>query len=529
MRRLPFVIFLGGLVLPLGIAHAGGGGQVLAAETLGALFPSPYGKDKLPEGFLIQAQGGSEVYVIRGGKKSLIYRPLLDRWLKEAHYFKHDVIVKLPAAELARYPDTTPRNAFYQGHILTTGGPRYFIDDTLRRRPISSAVQAALGYPGRNVYQVSSSVLNAFPEGPPVTRTDRHPGGTVMYHGAYHGGIVYLIRGEDTKHEFLQDYVYETMGFPWSSQILPTTAAELARYRRGAHLSTYPDGWIIGIGGNSFLVAGGKLRWIAGKAIFDALGYNPRYVLTVFPEFFKNYPVGPPVTAFKGVRVNTSQASADRAASLLGAPGGFEGLSDEQQKLLAQVNQLFLEVYDRNPGREENKFWVSYISAKKPRTARALQQVMAKAKDTGALPKLPAAAEATPGLTRVPPAVAKLIRNVNLHFLTIYDRNPTPAENKFWVDYLYKGEAQTERAFVAALKRAKVTGKRPTITARDAELASEQLLTYVNFLFFYVFGRFPDGEEQAFWDDRVNSGLRKTITDLGGNMQYLKDLGLTKR
>lgn len=34
---------------------------------------------------------------------------------------------------------------------------------------------------------------------------------------------------------------------------------------------------------------------------------------------------------------------------------------------------------------------------------------------------------------------------------------------------------------------------------------------------------------KAFWDDRVNSGLRKTITDLGGNMQYLKDLGLTKR
>lgn len=506
-----------------------GGGAVLGVETLGALYPSPHGKDKLPEGFLIQAKGGGEVYVIQGGKKSLIHRPILDRWLAEAHYIKHDVIVKLDSTELARYPDTTPRNTFYMGRILTTGGGWYFIDDRLRRRPISQSVAAALKYPRRNTYTVPSGILNAFPEGPGITRTDRHPGGTVMYHGPYHGGVVYLIRGDNTKHEFLQDYAYETMGFPWSSQILPTTAEELARYQRGAHISTYPDGWMIGIGGNTYLVAGGKLRWIAGKAVFDRLGYNAKYVLTVFPEFFKNYAAGAPVTAFKDTKVSVSQTSADRAVSLLGATGGFEGLSEEQQKLLASVNQLFLEVFDRNPSREENKFWVNYISGKKPRTARALQATMQNAKETGELPKLPSPAETTPGLARVPPAVAKLIRNVNLHFLIVYDRNPTPAENKFWVDYLYKGEAQTEREFRAALRRAKATGRQPAITSRDAELPPERLLRYVDFLFYFVFGRFPDGEEKAFWDDRVNSGLRKTLTDLGGNMQYLKDLGLTTR
>lgn len=516
-----------GALLGLPFFARGEEGEVLGTDTVGTFYPSTYGRNRLPDGFLIQAMGKNEVYVIRGGKKSLIFRPIVDRWLREAHYFKHDVIVKLSAAELAKYPEATPRNPFSMGRILSSGGRRFFIDDKLRRRPISPAVQAALKYPSRNVYEVPASVLNAFPEGPPVTRTDRHPGGTVMYHGPYHGGIVYLIRGDDTKHEFLQDYAYETMGFPWSSQILPTTAAELARYKRGAHISTYPDGWVISIGGNHFLVAGGKLRWIASKALFDSLGYNTKYVLTVFPEFFKNYAVGRPVTAFKATRAAVSQASADRAASLLGVTGGFEGLSDEQQKLLAQVNQLFLEVYDRNPSREENKFWVNYISAKKPRTARALLVAMAKARAAGELPKL-AETTSTEDL-RVPPESRRLIRNVNSLFLQVYDRNPTPAENKFWVDYLYKGEAQTEREFIAALKRAKAAGKRPTITSRDAELSPEQLLKYVNFLFYFVFGRLPDGEEKAFWDDRVNSGLRKTITDLGGNMQYLKDLGLTRR
>ena len=522
---LAALLWLLGSAVPLAVAA--GGGQVLAAETIGSFFPSAHGKDRLPSGFLIQAQGSDEVYVIQGGKRSLIYRPILDRWLKEAHYFKHDVIVKLSPAETQKYQQTTPRNAFYMGRILTTGGTRYFIDDTLRRRPISPGVQAALKYPRRNVYTVPADVLAAFPNGPLITRTDRHPGGTVMYHGPYHGGVVYLIRGDDTKHEFLQDYAYETMGFPWSSQILPTTADELKRYQRGAHISTYPDGWIIGIGGNRFLVQGGKLRWIASKALSDALGYNQKYVLTVFPEFFKNYPVGQPVTAFKSVRADVTQSSADRAAALVRAPGNFEGLSAETKKLLSEVNTLFLEVHDRNPSREENRFWINYISAKKPRTARALQETMAKARDTGELPALPATSSAED--LRVPPESRRLIKNVNTLFLSVYDRNPSPAENKFWVDYLYKGEAREEAELLVALRRAKRTGQRPVITPRSAELSPERLLTYVNFLFYCVFGRSPDGEEKTFWDDRVHSGLRKTITDLGGNMQYLKDLGLTKR
>lgn len=525
--RSPTLLLLFVLVVAALPAEAGGGERVLGTETLGPLYPSAFGKDKLPDGFLIQATGGTDVYVVRGGKRSLVHRPILDRWLKEAHYFKHDVIVKLPVSELTKYPETTPRNAFYMGRILTADGGRFFIDDKLRRRPISPAVAAALKYPRRNVYTVPSNILNAFPEGLAITRTDRHPGGTVMYHGPYHGGVVYLIRGDGTKHEFLQDYAYETMGFPWSSQILPTTADELKRYKRGAHISIYPDGWIVGIGGNKFLVQGGKLRWIASKALFDALRYNPKYALTVFPEFFKNYPVGQPVTALKGVRTEVTQASADRAVSLIQASGSFEGLSAETQKLLSEVNRLFLEVYDRNPSREENKFWVNYISAKKPRSARALQEAMARARGSGELPSLPVTTSAAD--LRVPPESRRLIQQANSFFLQAYDRNPTPAENTFWVDYLYKGEVQTEVEFVAALKRAQTTGVRPSITSRDAELPSEQLLPYVDFLFYYVFGRLPDGEEKAFWESRVHSGLRKTITDLGGNMQYLNDLGLTKR
>lgn len=361
--------------LPPGIVR-GGGGQVLGENTAAA-YPSPHGSTKLPDGFLIQAESGGEVYVIQHGKKSLVHRPILDRWLKEMHYIKHDVIIRLPAAEIAAYATAPPRNLFAQGKILTTGGQRYFVDDRLRKRPIASRVQETLKYPSRNVYDVPKSLLDAYPDGPAITATDRHPGGTVMYFGPYHGGKLYLIRSDNTKHEFLSDYVYETMGFAWSSQILPVSAEELARYRRGAHLSTYPDGWVIGKSGKRYLVQGNALRWIASEALFKALGYNAKYVWTVLPQFFKNYAAGKPITAFKHIRVAVA-ADVNPAASV--APtrlaGALSTLPASVQQLMSKVNRIFLEVHDRNPTPAENRFWIAYINDEKPGSERALAEAM---------------------------------------------------------------------------------------------------------------------------------------------------------
>jgi len=370
-------VFFGMCVVSPAVALGGGGNVLGAAATGSSSYPSPYGTAKLPDGFLIQVESGDDVYLIRGGKKSLVHQSILNRWLQEMHYIKHDVIIRLPAAELATYATTSPRNLFAQGKILTAGGTRYFIDDRLRKRPIAPPIQAALRYPKRNVYDVPQSLLDAYPDGPAITATNRHPGGTVMYFGPYHGGKLYLIRGDDTKHEFLSDYVYEAMGFAWSSQILPVTAEELGRYRRGAHLSTYPDGWIIGKSGKHYLVQGNALRWIASKALFTALGYNPRYVWTVLPQFFKNYDIGKTITAFKKIRAAVA-ADVNPAAGL--APrrlaGALSTLPASVQQLMSKVNRIFLEVHDRNPTPAENRFWIAYINDEKPGSESALAAAM---------------------------------------------------------------------------------------------------------------------------------------------------------
>lgn len=377
--RLRYGILALVALFPLPLAAGGGPGAVLGEQTATARFPSPHGSSKLPDGFLIQAADGGDVYQIVNGKKSRILAAIFDRWVKEMHYFKADAAARLSADELQDYPEAPPHNTYYWGKILTAGDTRYYIDDRYRKRPIAPAVQAALKYPASNVYQVPLSFLAAFPDGPAITQTDRHPGGTVMYFGPYHGGKLYLIRNDDTKHEFLSDYVYEAMGFNWSSQILPVSAEELTRYQRGVHLSTYPDGIIMGIAGKKYLVQEGRIRWIASEAIFEALGYNPKYVFTVLPQLNKNYGAGEPVTAFKSIRVATAEGT-NPAKSAAGAEkplaGALSTLPASKQALMRKVNSIFLQVYDRNPTPAENRYWIAYINDFNPGSESALAKAM---------------------------------------------------------------------------------------------------------------------------------------------------------
>lgn len=386
LSRSAFVMVLLAAVFPVAARAGGGPAMVLGESAASADFPSPHGSSKLPDGFLIQAAGGGEVYQIVAGKKSPIPSAIFNRWVKEMHYFEADVVVRLSAGELAAYPTGPSHNTYLWGKILEAGGTRYYIDDQYRKRPITPDVQAALKYPSSNVYQVPAGFLAAFPAGPAITTTDRHPGGTVMYFGPYHGGKLYLIRGDTTKQEFLSDYVYEAMGFNWSSQILPVSGAELARYKRGVHLSTYPDGIITGISGKKYLVQGGRIRWIASDAIFNALGYNPKYVFTVFSQFNKNYGAGDPVTAFKSLRARVAEGT-NPAKGAAGAEkplaGALSKLPASKQALMRKVNSIFLQVHDRNATPAENRYWIAYINDRNPGSEAALAKAMEARKKRG--------------------------------------------------------------------------------------------------------------------------------------------------
>lgn len=419
-----------------------------------AYYPSSLNPSFLPNGTLVKTAKNPTIYYLKDGTRSMVIPRIIELWLKEAHYFKSDVIVTISDADMARYTVTKSVNPLYIGKILQApDGKQYYIDDKLRRRPISQAVRSALKYPGRNLYPVSAVHISEFPLGSAITRTDVHPGGTVMYYGPYHGGTIWRIeensKGQLTKRLYLQDYLYETEGYPWSGQIVPVSAGELAKYPRGAHIERYSDGWVVGLGTRIYVVEGGALRRIANPSIFSAMGYNPKYVLKVFPEFLKKYPVGTPIAAFKNIKDTSAPATVSKTATV------SSGASSAHPELR--------------------------------------------------------------------PAVAALLGQINQLFLPIYDRDPTAAENVFWMDYVYKGEVSTKDALVAAMQKAKSTGKRPAITSRTAPISIAALKSkWFPFLFYFVWHQEPSDAAKAYWYTRIDRGDWATIEGLGGTIRYIQ-------
>lgn len=359
-------------------------------------YPSLQGPNLLPNGTLVRTVANPTVYYIKNGTRSMVLPRITELWLKEAHYFKPDLITRISDPDMARYPQVASVNPLYIGKILQhPDGSQFYIDDKLRRRPLSLAVRKALRYPSRNVYPTSAAHINEFPLGPAITRTDVHPGGTVMYNGPYHGGTIWRIeenaKGQLTKRFYLQDYLYEAEYYPWSGQIVSVDAAELARYPRGPHIEKYPDGWMVGLGGKTYLVQSGKLRHIASSKIFAALNYPSKYVLTVFPEFLKKYPLGTPVAAFgnivtSGAKATVSSFSASTPSS--SSSTKYPELRPAARALIPQINDLFLVVYDRDPSASENVFWTDYVYKGEVGTKDALVAAMKKAHETGKRPSI---------------------------------------------------------------------------------------------------------------------------------------------
>ena len=240
-------------------------------------YPSSYNPDFYPDGTLIKSPSSGNVYYIWGGKKSWVLPSIINRWLGENHYFKHDIILTVSDADLARYPQRSSVNAIYVGKILQApNGQQYYIDDKYRKRPISAAVRTKFNVPGNNLYPTSAAHISEFATGPALTGNE-YPGGYIVYDGPYHGGRFWKIEevtgGKLVKRLYLSDYIYEASGYPDESQRSPVVAGIFAKHTRGENIERYPNGFTVGIGNSIYVVQNESLRLITSPAVFDALGY----------------------------------------------------------------------------------------------------------------------------------------------------------------------------------------------------------------------------------------------------------------
>ena len=353
------------------------------------LYPSAINPNFLPDGTLVKSPTKSAVYYLRGGKKSWVLPAVIDRWLNENHYFKHDIIITVSEEDLARYPQTISVNEIYIGKVLQhPDGTQYYIDDKFRKRKISASLRAAYKMPDGNLYGTSAAHLSEFATGPALSSTTQYPGGMVVYSGAWHGGQIWRIKeasgGKLTKHLYLSDYIYEADGNPDESMRAPANTAMLARHERGSNIERYPNGWVVGLGNNIYVVQGGKLRLVASPGVFAAMGYKQKYVMKNYPEFLKRYPHGYSIGAFKSVVA--SSAGKEQPSAAPNTSSTLIKVRPHIRTMINNVNDYYLTAYDKEPTVSENKFWVDYIFNGEVNNEADLRAAMKRAAVTGKKP-----------------------------------------------------------------------------------------------------------------------------------------------
>ncbi len=313
-------------------------------------YPSSHNPNFLPDGSLVKSVSSPNVFYVASGKKSWVIPRVLNVWLNENHFFKGNIIHTISDSDLARYTQRPSSNPLYVGKVLKhPNGAQFYIDDKLRKRPLSSSVRSALKFPAGNLYPTSLVHLQEFKTGPAL-KADKYPGGMTIYDGPWHGGRMWKIEevkgGVLTKRLFLTDYLYEAWYYPDESQRVGVSATMLAKYIRGPNISAYPDGYPVGIGNNIYVVKSEKLRLVTSPSVFAALGYKAGNVRREHQTFLKRYATGQPIRAFKNVVDGNGSLSKGAPKAAPSTASNLTKVRPAVRTLISQINTIALSVYD---------------------------------------------------------------------------------------------------------------------------------------------------------------------------------------
>lgn len=214
--------------------------------------------------------------------------------------------------------------------------------------------------------------------------------------------------------------------------------------------------------GFDFYLPGGS-----GGAYFDTLGKT----ITDCPErLFGLYCPGDP-SPVENPNLDTSGSSGG------GGGGGGDGGGDEQpqptakkgqvkgaatispklQALLKQVPALFTSAFGRKPTSTELAYWRGRITRGKKTSEKTLIGAMGYQKSFGRT--MPPTTVASKENGKVAGATAvNLVGKINAIFRSVYGRNPTPSENRYWLSRIK--DKPTEQALKDAMLFHKMAGIR---------------------------------------------------------------------
>ncbi len=139
----------------------------------------------------------------------------------------------------------------------------------------------------------------------------------------------------------------------------------------------------------------------------------------------------------------------------------------------------------------------------------------------------------------VPVQAAGLESRVNEAFRGVFGRNPTAAENTYWVTRVVNKEKTTFAALQGAMAYQKAQGQTMATTTSASAISTttksatttntkQEMIVAVLPLFVQIYGNDPTAAEKAWWRKRISCGEIKSLTELENSMKYHKSKGARK-
>ncbi len=236
-----------------------------------------------PSGTLLQDNTTGGVYLIQFGEK----RPITSQTALLSRY-NPNLIIPVDPSVLNAYPEGTPISFANYSLLQDEDGVIYLlVDDVLK--PIASMDDfRAIGFVEDELIVVANDDLNGFTVGETVTAASDHPQGSLLQDTTT-GGVYYV---EDGIKQAVQSRdVLNNRFTSWS--IVPTATETLEEYPTGEPVKFF-DGTLIKAteSPDVFVVSEGLRRPIPSEEVFLGLGYEWEDIVVTDERSVLNQPLG---------------------------------------------------------------------------------------------------------------------------------------------------------------------------------------------------------------------------------------------
>ncbi len=218
-----------------------------------------------PDGTLLQAKGGKDIYILQGGVKR---RFASQDALLATYSLKKVITVSVDA--LLQYE--TGKAIYFANYSLVTAPNRgvYLVANDAKRPIKSKAALLSIGIDPKTAVKAGWDVLNEFPDGPAITTDDIYPAGAIVQNSK--NGQVFYVK-DSIKYPVPSGDIYKSQF--GTKKAIKATAQVMDTYTWGSFVG-FRDGELVQskTGGPVYFISDGYRLPIASAAAAKAYGFD---------------------------------------------------------------------------------------------------------------------------------------------------------------------------------------------------------------------------------------------------------------